>query len=786
MIPDFSDTTLQATLFVIGISLLWVGSLILISRSRKRSESERLTTAVSYTLLRISLASSRTDTTSSSDSIGLFEEVLRSLVTDTHPTTFEMAVPHDSEDIAFFISVPSEYVESARVQLRRVFERAQVEEVPDYTIFSPNSPSVLAHASLRDYHGLPIKTYKEVGVDTFASIVGTFSSAKEQGVGMSLQLVLQRAPEAVVRDMKAAAREVRSGRSLKQARPSSFGGSVVKTLSFFNTSRSTSSSETTGDSENADAQKVEQKSRTPLYVANVRVGVCASEKSKAEFLFSSLTQQFDQFSQSGYNGFSFLRRSDRQMLLDFAFRLPNRSTWIAFTTEEIASFFHLFSGSVEISNLHFAAMKRVAAPVGLATSGLLLGDNVFHGEQKEIYLSDEDRMRHLYVIGQTGTGKTALLKSLLYQDIRDGKGACVLDPHGDLVDDMLSVVPEHRLDDVIVFDPSNLQSPLALNMLEYDRSRPEEKTFVVDEILSIFYRLFDKETMGPVFEQYMRNTLLLLMEGSHESPAVLLDVPRVLTDAQFRASLLSQCQLAPVKQFWEQEAEKVSGEASLENIAPYITSKFANFISNDYIRPIISQPYSSFSFREVMDSGKLLFVKLPQGRIGEINTGLLGMIVIGKLVLAALSRDDLSMEERRPYFLYLDEFQNFTTDSISKILSEARKYRLGLILAHQYMAQLTDTIRGAVLGNVGTAFSFRVGVEDAEVLEKTFSPQFGAGDLVVLENLNAVVRMLSNNTPTAPFSLQIRFAPKGSSEIRERVVAYAQTKQSSIATKQGK
>ena len=779
MILDFSDTTVQLILLVSGVFVLWIGFLFLLVRLKKRKQTKKIKTATSYTLLQISLASSHTDVQRSSlEEVALFEEVVRTLVTDTHPIALEVAVANTSEDISFFIAVPSEYVETARSQIRRVFERAQIEEVPDYTIFSPESSSLLAHATLKSFHGLPIQTYKDMKVDTFASLVSVFSSARERGVGMALQLVLQKAPSATSRDMKAAAREVRSGTSLSKARPTSFSGSVSKTLSFFDTS--SGSTPTTTPEESSEAQLIEQKALSPLYLTNVRIGICAENKEKAEFLFSSLTQQFDQFSTSGYNTMIFQRRSDRKMLLDFTFRLFNIKTATVFSTEEISSFFHLFTTSIEVSNLKFTAMKRIAAPVNLPSEGLLLGDNVFHGQQREIYISDEDRMRHLYIIGQTGTGKTALLKSLLYQDIINAKGACVIDPHGDLVDDLLSVIPEHRIDDVIVFDPSDLSQPVALNMLEYDRNRPEEKTFVVDEILSMFYRLFDKETMGPVFEQYMRNTLLLLMDGSDTTPAVLIDVPRVLTDASFRASLLERCSLAPVKQFWSEEAEKVGGEASLENIAPYITSKFANFISNDYIRPIISQPYSSFSFRDVMDSGKLLFVKLPQGRIGEINVGLLGMIVIGKLVLSALSRDDISESERRDYYLYLDEFQNFTTDSISKILSEARKYRLGLILAHQYSAQLTDSIRGAVLGNVGTAFSFRVGIEDAEKLEKTFAPQFNAKDLVALENLNAAVRMLSNNAPVDPFSLLIRFAPKGSSSLREKVVAYARAKQQSL------
>ena len=444
--------------------------------------------------------------------------------------------------------------------------------------------------------------------------------------------------------------------------------------------------------------------------------------------------------------------------------------------QEISSIFHLQNQSIEVANLQWMKTKRVAAPTEIAKEGLLLGDNIFHGQETPVHMPEKDRMRHVYIIGQTGTGKTAIVKSMAYQDIQEGRGVCIIDPHGDLVDDMLAVIPKKRIDDVIVFDPSNIDYPLALNMLEYDRSRPQEKTFIVNEILSIFYSLFDAETMGPVFEQYMRNSLLLLMEGKVDEPATLMEVPTVLTDENFRTELLKNCHNEPVKKFWEEEAQKAGGDAALENIAPYITSKFSNFISNDYVRPIISQPHSSFSFRKVMDEGKLLFVRLPKGKIGEINARLLGMIVSGKLALAAFSRDDIAESERKPFYFFIDEFQNFTSDSIEQILSEARKYKLSLNIAHQYMAQLTDSIRGAVLGNVGTTISFRVGVEDAEVLEKKFTPHFSAIELTETENLNCVIGMLSNNKPLSPFTMKIRFAPRGSEEIKNKITQYSALK----------
>jgi hypothetical protein len=292
-------------------------------------------------------------------------------------------------------------------------------------------------------------------------------------------------------------------------------------------------------------------------------------------------------------------------------------------------------------------------------------------------------------------------------------------------------------------------------MLEYDFNRPEEKTFIVNEIQSIFNRLFLAETMGPMFEQYMRNALLLLMEDARAEAATLIEVPRIFTDEEFRKKKLARIKNPVVIDFWTKEAVKVGGEASLANMAPYITSKFNNFIANDYMRPIIGQPKSAFNFRQIMDEGKILLVNLSKGRIGDINADLLGMIFTGKFLMAALSRTDMPQEKRRDFNLYIDEFQNFTTDSISTILSEARKYRLNLTIAHQFIAQLTEKIRDAVFGNVGSIIAFRVGPQDAEFLVKQFEPVFGTGDLVNIDNFNAYVKILINNTTTRPFNIRI-------------------------------
>lgn len=772
----FSNNTVQVVSLIAALSSIWLAATIITHFIRKKKKKKTLKESAEYLLLQITQTPHTDTQMSEMEQVRLFEDLIHSIIPEKKPIVFEVAITNEGSDIQFFIATPSAYAETVKTQVRRVFERAQVQEVNDFTIFHAQDPSILSTVTLKNFYALPIRSYRETETDSFAPILAAFANAKERRAGMAMQLVVQKASKKETGEMKSVLKGLKSGKSLQQLKPKK---TIDKVDQFVTKIAEGKDGDEEGKEPTSEAQLVEEKMQEQLYQINIRIGVSAQTQEKADLLFDNLKGRFDQFGSAGHNGFDFSEKKDRKTALDFAFRLPDENTMTVMNAREITSIFHLLNQSIEVANLQWMKTKRVAVPTEVATEGLLLGDNIFHGQETSVYMPEKDRMRHLYIIGQTGTGKTAIIKSMAYQDIQEGKGVCIIDPHGDLVDDMVATIPEKRLDDVIIFDPSNIDYPLALNMLEYDRSRPQEKTFIVNEILSIFYSLFDAETMGPVFEQYMRNSLLLLMEGKTDEPATLMEVPTVLTDERFRAELLKNCFNDPVKKFWEEEAQKAGGDAALENIAPYITSKFSNFISNDYVRPIISQPHSSFSFRKAMDEGKLLFVRLPKGKIGEINARLLGMIVSGKLALAAFSRDDIAEDDRRPFYFYIDEFQNFTSDSIEQILSEARKYKLSLNIAHQYMAQLTDSIRGAVLGNVGTTISFRVGVEDAEVLEKKFTPHFSAIELTETENLNCVVGMLSNNKPLSPFTMKIRFAPRGSKEIKDKITKYSALKHAS-------
>lgn len=371
----------------------------------------------------------------------------------------------------------------------------------------------------------------------------------------------------------------------------------------------------------------------------------------------------------------------------------------------------------------------------------------------------------MYVIGQTGVGKSNFLQEMAKKDAQNGKGFCFLDPHGDAIEDILGAIPRERAEDVIVFDPADVARPLGLNMLEFDPAHPEQKTFVINEMIGIFDQLYDMKTAGgPMFEQYMRNAMLLIMEDP-ASGSTLMEIPKVLADEDFRRLKLSRCKNPVVRDFWLKEAEKAGGEAALANMVPYITSKLTTFISNDLMRPIIGQQQSALNFREIMDQKKILLVNLSKGRIGEINARLLGMIIVGKILMAGLSRVDIAEDERQDFYLYLDEFQNVTTSSIAQILSEARKYRLVLILAHQFIGQLQEEISKAVFGNVGSLLSFRVGPEDAEFLEKQFAPVFRAQDLVNVDNYQCFVRLLLSGELTKPFNMKTYPPTSGNREI---------------------
>ncbi len=686
-----------------------------------------------------------------------FEQLLGSLASLKKPVVFEVAVPHVGEEIHFYIGVPKLSAEVAIKQIQGLWNGAAVELVSDdFNIFNVHGATTAAYVTEKENYALPIRTYAELGLDSFESIIGSFAKINEVGEGASMQLLLRPAQKDAKRTLQRYIEFLKRGERLEKV----FSGGLPTSFSdaaeiLAPKSKTTKQEEKVIDEEAIKA--LTAKAAKPLFDVNVRMVVSAGSQFQADDILEGLSAGFSQFESPMRNAFRIVKpRNPKKLIEQFIYRTFDDDKKMTLSAEEIASFYHLPISSTETPRVKWLKSKEAPPPENMPKAGLLLGTSVFRGIEKPVYLTDEDRRRHVYVVGQTGTGKSTLLGDLIVEDIQNGKGVAVIDPHGDLVEAALGFIPKERLDDIIYFNPGDLSRPLGLNMLDHDLSKPEERTFIVNEMQSIFDRLFDKESMGPMLQQYMRNALLLLMEDMPNEPATLVEVPRVFTDAEYRKRKLARIHNPVVIDFWEKEAVKAGGEASLANMTPYITSKFGGFIANDYMRPIIGQAKSSFNFREAMDSGKILLVNLAKGKIGDINANLLGMVFTGKILMAALSRVDVAdANARRDFNLYIDEFQNFTTDSIATILSEARKYRLNLTIAHQFIAQLDEKIRDAVFGNVGSELVMRVGVQDAEFLVKQFEPVFSQNDLINIDNLNAYAKILINGQTSKPFTMKV-------------------------------
>lgn len=700
--------------------------------------------------------------------INLTEQLFSALTSIGKPFTLEVSVHHAAESINFYVAVPRASVDFVARQIQGIFPGSQVKEVDDYTIFGPGIQSASAYLMLKEHYALPLRTYHESEADTFAPLVSTLSKLDEVGEGASIQLVVNpEKSDSPKKSVLSAIDRLKKGDKLSDVlRTALFKAKDVAKFVMPDKKKE-------GESKPVDdlaVQALQSKIAKPLFSVNVRVVSAAQTKDRAEDIVLAIAGAFSQLAAPVRNQFSVVRpKNQKEVAYAYSFREFDRDQAMVLNIEELASIYHLPTLTTDVPRIQWVKTHEAPPPENLPAEGVLLGESLFRGDKKGVRLTDNDRRRHLYIIGQTGTGKSILLLNQMVSDMKAGKGLCVIDPHGDLVDKVLERVPKERIDDVIVFDPGDVRRPLGINMLEFNPDRPEEKTFIVNEIQSIFNRLFSEESMGPQFQQYMRYSLLLLMEDSKNEPATLMEVSRIFTDEQFRKRKLARISNPAVIDFWEKEAAKTSGEQGLANMTPYITSKFGNFVANDYMRPIIGQTKSAFNFRDVMDNQKILLVNLSKGKIGDINSSLLGMIITGRLLLAALSRVDMEEADRKDFYLYIDEFQNYTTDSIAVILSEARKYRLCLNLAHQFIGQLTDEIRNAVFGNVGSMAAFRVGPEDTEFLMKQFSPEFTEKDLISIENYNAFVKLLIQGQPTRPFNIKTVAPSPGSVEVREKL-----------------
>lgn len=684
---------------------------------------------------------------------------------------FSFEIVANKKLISFYIVAPREMGRYLEQQVHAYFPEAVIEEVGDYNIFSPSGSVAVTYLKTKRHYLFPLKTYNKMETDPMNSLINAMSQL-DNNEGMAIQYLVRSAKPGWHHVVKNFVSDAHKYGSVESALKNKglfkfiiFLGDLIKTAKpkegkFENQPKLTPMEEEV-------LKTIEEKNAKAGLDVNLRIVVSAKDEPVAKHLLNNMIGAFGEYNSYEYgnklqnkankvSGF-FPWRGHGKIINDFIFRRFDRKTSFLLNTEEMNSLYHFPLKNTETPNIVWLTAKYAAAPTDIPDEGIILGKNIYRGAVKDIRIKRVDRRRHTYVIGKSGTGKSQLLANMAIQDILNGEGVCVIDPHGDLIQDILCRIPPERADDVVLFSPADNERPLALNLLEFDPRYPEQKTFVINEMIKIFDKLYDlKATGGPIFEQYMRNAMLLIMSDP-ESGSTLMEIPRVLADAEFRKMKLDRCSDPTVVDFWKKEAEKAGGDAALANVVPYITSKLTSFISNDTMRPIIGQQNSAFNFRDVMDNKKILLVDLTKGLIGEMNAFLLGMIIVGKILMAALSRADMRAEDRKDFYLYIDEFQNFTTDSINAILSEARKYGLNLIIAHQYLGQLiknNDTsIKDAVFGNVGTWMLFKIGSDDAEKMEKEFAPVFNQYDLINIEKFTSYVKLLVDNTASRPFSM---------------------------------
>jgi len=764
---------------ILGFIIIYIFSLFI----KKYIESKKVNLSLNYILLLIEipkyhLLQKQEAPTKPVEEINNFENFINTLTNLKLPIIFEIATPFIAEEIFFYIAVPRKNVESIRRTIRAFWPGAEVIDcIEDYNIFNPSGAVLGSYVGLKSHYFKPIKTYKEIAlgnIDTLDSFLGAFNKLKK-GEGLAYQVIIKPLSTKENKKIKKVLEELKKGEKFESA-VGGLGKEVMKTF------EKKEEKEQKFEPKSIDElliKNIEAKMIKPLFEVNIRLLASSTNIFNAEEVLTSIESAFHQFINPGINEFQIKRvkgRALNNLAYEFSFRLFNKNQKIILNSEEIASIFHFPTSYTKSPIIHWLLAKSAPPPVNLPKEGVILGESVYQGQKEIVRIKKNDRRRHIYVIGQTGTGKTTLLKNIAEQDIKNGDGVCFIDPHGDVAQELLGLIPKERADDVIYFNPGDTRRPIGINILEYDKNYPEQKTFIINTLIEIIDKIYNLQlTGGPMFEQYLRNSLLLLMDDP-DWGFTLLDVSRVLVDEYFRNELLKKCKNYPVIEFWTKQAPVVGGELSLENMITWITSKLNPFITNDFVRPIIAQPKTALNFRYIMDNQKIFIVNLSKGLIGETSSYLLGMILIAKILSATFARVDTPEELRKDFYLFIDEFQNFAFKGVASILSEARKYRLSLVLAHQYIKQLPEELISAVFGNVGTIMAFRVGTEDAEILEKQFSPVFSKIDLLNIPNYNLYLKLLIDGYVSEPFNIRTLPPNPSNKELADKIIELSMLK----------
>lgn len=662
--------------------------------------------------------------------------------------------------IHYYVVVPLVLVDVIKQAVAAAYPTARLEEVEEHNIFSQVgkiSGTIGGELTLKKEPAYPIATFQDSKRDAMRAILNALSSVGRED-GASIQILLRPAPEGWTKTSIARANRIRKDKGKKNGI-----GAVIAPKEILEALWKPPENKDTkpedkqlSSLEQATVEALEEKTRHPGYEVLIRVIASSNTAARSQAILKNIVAAFALFDAPGKNGFKFsLAKNIEQFVTSFIFRFfPPEVKQNILNSVELATIFHLpDQTNIPTSQLQRQASKQVDGPHQSLDEGFLLGYNVYRGVKKEIRLGTSDRRRHSYIIGQTGTGKSGLLENLALQDMLDGKGFAFVDPHGDSAERLLGMVPKERVEDVIYFNPGDMENPVGLNLFEFDT--PDQRDFLVQEAIAMLYRLYDPGhtgIIGPRYEHWFRNAALTIMSDPNGTSFI--DIPQVFNDNDFAKAKMKYVKDQTVLDFWNKEMAQTSDYHKSE-VLGWFVSKFGAFLSNEMMRNIIGQTKSGFNLREIMDNKKILLVNLSKGKTGELNSQLLGMIFVMKFQAAAMGRANIPEEERVDFTLYVDEFQNFATDSFETILSEARKYRLNLILANQFMTQLTDKIREAIIGNVGTVISGRIGTTDAELMVKRFQPTFDAEDLTRLPNFETIASVMINNVPSAPFSMSL-------------------------------
>ena len=662
--------------------------------------------------------------------------------------------------IQFYAAVPIALVDVVKQAVVSAYPSARLEEIEEHNIFNQSgklSGTAGGEMTLKEHYAYPIATYQDIKRDPIQSMLNALSTL-EQEDGAGIQILLRPAPKEWRSNASSIAASKRKGKKDRKGLEAGF----YWLQQVFSALTTPPEEKKGGDSSDSNLSPMDQnilnsideKTSNPGFETLIRVVASSNTSERSQSIISNISAAFSLFDAPGRNGFYFTPAKDMESFVTaYILRIfPQAYNKNILNTIELATLYHFpDQKNIPTSQLERQHSKQVDGPRNMGEEGFLLGYNVFRGNKKPIRIAQEDRARHMYVVGQTGVGKSQFLENLALQDMIDGTGFAFVDPHGDTAERLLAMVPKERTEDVIYFCPAEMDYPMGLNLFEFHSD--EQQDFLIQEAINMLYKLYDPQRqgiIGPRYEHWFRMAAKTVM--ANPAGGTFIDIPKVFTDNEYAKELIKHVKDQVVLDFWHKEMASTTDYHKSE-ILGWFVSKFGAFLANDMMRNIIGQSKSAFNLRDIMDNKKILLVNLSKGRTGDLNSKLLGMVFVMKFQAAAMSRSDVPENQRQDFALYVDEFQNFSTDSFATILSEARKYHLNLIVANQFTTQLSDEIRDAVFGNVGTIVSFRVGQNDVDGLARYFQPLFGADDLLRVPNWNTVVRTLVRGVPTQPFSM---------------------------------